>query len=855
MYRPDKRETYQNEFEEVYAMMVEKDGLCRARIWYMTQVLKLLKGKVVNKLYWSGLMMRNYFKTAFRNITKHRGYSLINIAGFTIGLSSCILIWLYIRYELSYDQYHNDAQYIYRVVREHRGSPVWYNSSEHPLAASLKADFPEIVNATRVKKNDEVGVVEYKSKLFNEEGLYFVDQDFLEIFTFPLISGDEHTALKEPFSVLITQRMAEKYFGSEDPMGKTLRIKEWYGETKYDYTIIGILKNVPENSHFTFDFLISYNTLYTLKRGGRASVETWDYFEPKTYIKLSRHTNPINLEEKFPAFLIKYKGDASVPTKEKMHLQSLTDIHLGGNLRYELDANSDMKVIYLFSAIAFFIIFIASLNYVNLSVAQSTKRAVEVGIRKVVGAQRSQLVIQFIGESMVFSLLALLISVLVVNLVLPAFGSLIERNLTLNLIQDSGLLLLFLCLTFLIGFFSGCYPAFFISTFRPIKMMKGTLKISSKNLTTFRNSLVIVQFMMSIVLMICTLVIHKQLGYIKNKNMGFDQEQIIAIYTMDRNLKRNPDLFKMELLKNPDILCASASLDLPSTIHRSIRAEWEAGGEIRESELNYSFIDSDFLNVYDMTLVKGRNFSKEFSLDRERTIIINETAMRNFGWQDPVGKSFRCMSNEWTVMGVVKDFHFRSLHSKIEPMIFLFHQNRGIDYFSIKINPHDISNTIDFIEEKWKQFSSEFPFQYTFLNERIDKIYSAEEKFGESFNVFTIIALSIACLGLMGLASFVLEQKKKEISIRKVLGADFRSIMILLARTFIKCIVVAAVIACPIGYFVMNRWLENFAYRTTFGIEIFILSGLLALILALITISYQSFKAAVANPVDALKYE
>jgi len=854
-FRNEKWETILCDLEEGYQIILNEDGSIRARMWYLTQVINIIRGRLLNKLYWSGLMIRNYFKTAFRNIAKNKGYSLINIAGFTIGLSSCIFIWLYIRYELSYDQYHNDAPFIYRVVREHRGGPVWYNSSEHPLAASLKADFPEVVNATRVKKNDEIGVVEYQSKRFNEEDLYFVDQDFLDIFTFSFISGNKHTALKEPFSVLITQSMAEKYFGTEDPMGKILRIKEWYGLRKYDYTIKGVLKNVPENSHFKFDFLISYNTLYILKRGGRASVETWDYFEPKTYIRLSRQTIPIHLEEKFPEFLIKYKGNASVPTKEKMHLQSLTDIHLGGNLRYELEANSDMKVIYLFSAIAFLIIFIASLNYVNLSVAQSTKRAIEVGIRKVVGAQKSHLVIQFIGESMVFSLLALLISLFLVHLLLPVFGSLIERNLTLNFAQALKYHLLFLCFTIVIGFLSGCYPAFFVSTFRPIKIIKGTLKICSKNLTAFRNALVIVQFIMSIVLIICTFVINKQLGYMKNKNLGFDREQIITIYTMDRNLTRNPDLLKTELLKNPNILRVSVSLDLPTTIHRAVGAEWEAGGESRDSEFNYSFIDGDFLHVYDMTLVKGRNFSKDYSLDEGRTVIINETAMRNIGWEDPVGRSFHCMSNDWTVIGVVKDFHFRSLHSKIEPMIFVFHQNRGIDYFSVKINPQDISSTIEFIEEKWRQYSPEFPFQYTFLNDRIDNIYSAEEKFGTSFQVFTTIAISIACMGLMGLASFVSEQRKKEVSIRKVLGADSRSILVLLARVFIKCIVVAAVIACPIAYFLMNRWLENFVYRTTLGIEIFILSGLMALIITLVTIGYQLLKTAVANPVDALKYE
>ncbi|MFB0566535.1 MAG: ABC transporter permease [Candidatus Aminicenantaceae bacterium] len=798
-------------------------------------------------------MFKNYIKITLRKIKKHKGYSFINIAGLAVGLSCCILILLYIRYEFSFDKYHNDAQYIYRVVREHQGRSVWDNSSEHPLAASLKENFPEVVKATRVKKNDEVGVVEYNSKRFNEEGIYFVDQDFLEIFTFPLVSGSIHTALNEPFSVLISQEMAEKYFGNEEPVSKILRIKEWYGERKYDYKIKGVLKNIPENSHFLFDFLLSYNTLYTLKRGGRDSVETWSYYEPKTYIKLESHTKPIDLEGKFPAFLRKYKGEESV--SERLRLQPLTDIHLGGNLRFELETNSDMRYIYLFSAIAFFIVLIACLNYINLSVAWSAKRAIEVGMRKVVGATKVQLVKQFLGESIVFSILALMISVLLVGLVLPAFGYLIERNLTLSLFQDLDMLLVFLGIAVFIGLVSGSFPAFFISSFQPIQIIKGTLRIGSKSAAFFRNSLVVVQFIVSIVLIVCTFVIHNQLSFIRNRNLGFDKEQMVTVYTMDRNLKRNSEPLKRELLKNPEISGVSVSLDLPTTIRRTSTIEWEEQGERRKLGLNYTFVDYDFFNVYDIEVAKGRKFSEDFSMDEEQAVVINETVARNLGWEDPIGRRFQTQGREWTVIGVIKDFHFKSLHWEIAPLVFLLHEGRGIDYFSIKVSPSNIPSTLGFIKEKWIEFSPEFPFQYAFLNERIDKIYKAEQKLGKSFNTFTLIALFIACLGLIGLASFISEQKRKEIGIRKVLGADFQSIIVILVRDFVKCIAVAVVIAWPIGYFVMERWLQNFVYRTSIGIEIFILSGLLAFVIALTTVSYQSIKDALANPVDSLRYE
>ena len=838
------------DLEEEYGEILKAKGSRTARAWYLRQVVKSLPGYLKTSVLWGFFIMKSYLTTALRHILRHKGHAFINIASLSMGISCSILIILYIGYEFSYDKYHDDASLIYRVVREQQGEQIWVNSSEHPLAASLKRDFSEITHATRVKKNDEVGVVEYNSNSFYEEGLYFADQDFLDIFTFPLVLGDRHSALKEPFSVLITQEMVEKYSENEkDLLGKTLQIKEWYGEKKFNYKITGILKNIPRNSHFTFDFLVSYNTLYSLKRGGKESVETWSYREPKTYIKLESKINPKNLEDKFPAFLKKYIGEEAAD--ERLLIQPLTDIHLGGNLQFELETNSNLKYIYLFSAIAFFILLIACLNYINLSVARSAKRSLEVGIRKVLGAKKVHLIRQFLSESMLFSLVALIISFLLVGLVLPSFSSLAGRNLEFNLIKNLDMVVVFLGIAVLIGFLSGSYPALYISSFQPIQIIKGTLKIGSKNSAVFRNSLVVIQFIVSIILIVCALVIHSQLNFIRNTNLGFDKEHIITVYTVDENLKSNPEPLKKELLSNPHILAASASLDLPTTIRRTTTVEWDEQGQTKKTSVNFTFVDFDFFDVYDLAMVQGRKFSKDFSLDGKQSVILNETAARNLGWSEPVGRQLQNRK----VIGVAKDFHFKSLHSEIDPVVFLCENSWGIDYFSIKISSSDITGALEFIEEKWNKFSPEYPFQYAFLDERIDRIYQAEQKLGQSFNIFTFIALLIACLGLIGLASFMSEQKRKEIGIRKILGADFHSIMALLAKEYMKCIVIASVIAWPIGYFAMHKWLQNFAYRTKIGIENFFLSGLLALVIALLTVGYQSIKDASANPVDSLRYE
>jgi putative ABC transport system permease protein len=417
------------------------------------------------------------------------------------------------------------------------------------------------------------------------------------------------------------------------------------------------------------------------------------------------------------------------------------------------------------------------------------------------------------------------------------------------------ILFVYLGFSVLIGFLSGSYPAFIISSFHPIQILKGRLKIGSKGSVVFRDSLVVVQFVISIILIICTLVIHNQLSFIRNRDLGFDKDQIITIYTMDRNIEQNSEIFKKELMDHPEIVEVSASLDLPSTVKRTSSVRWSEQGEERELSINYTYVDYDFFNVYDIEIVEGRSFSEDFLTDEEQAILLNEAAVRDLGWENPVGRQLTFQGRERTVVGVIKDFHFHSLHREIDPLVFGYHQNWQIDFFSVKINPANIPRTLSYIEEKWKEFSPEFPFQYAFLDERIDRIYKAEQKLGQSFNIFTFVALSIACLGLIGLASFISEQKKKEISIRKILGADLKSILALTATEYVKCIAVAAVVAWPTGYLIMDRWLQNFAYRTSMRIGIFILSGLLAFVIALITVSYQSIKAAVANPVDSLRYE
>lgn len=853
LYVLNQRDGYLGDIEEEYREKRTAIGKRKAGIWLRQRAFQEIPRTVAYHLIWGIEMFKNYLMIAFRNIKKHISYSIINVFSFTIALSCSMLILLYIQSELRYDDYHENAQNIYRVLREYPGESSLINSSEHPLAATLKNDFPEVIRATRIKKNDEIGIVEYQSEVFNEEAIYFVDQDFLNMFTFPALSGDPNSALIQPFSVVLTQNMAQKYFGTDPPVGKTLRIQEWYSDRKRDYTVMAVVENVPSHSHFTFDFLISYNTLYSLKRGGRESVETWAYFEPKTYIQLDASADSDDLESKFPNFLTKHKRRE--PDSEWLRLQRLTDIHLGGNMQFELERNSHSQVITLFSVVSLLIVIIAGLNYINLSVARSTKRAMEVGMRKVLGAIKPQLFRQFMSESLIIAMIALVFSLLLVGVLLPGFSSFVNRDLTFNILDNPGFILLFLGLALTIGLFSGIYPSLFISSFRPIQIMKRSLIVGSKKQTSLRGVLLTVQFIISIVMMVCSLTIQRQVTFIRNQDLGFDKEHILTVYTMDRNLSQNPDVLKQQLLSHPEILGVSTSLDLPTTIRRYMSVEYDDQGLDLDFGTSFTFIDYDFLSVYGIGVVDGRNFAKEFTTDDQYSLLINESAAAKFGLTSPVGIRVHMEGRDWTVIGVIEDFHYKSLHWEIEPSVFLLNTNRGLDYFSIKIGSNDISGTIAFIREQWKQFSDGYPFEYTFLDSRIDQRYQAEDKLEQSIRVLTLLAITIACLGLIGLVSFIAEHKKKEIGIRKVLGADVKRMIVLISKDLMKCLILALLIASPIGYFVMENWLKKFAYRTSIGIDLFILSAAVTFIIAFLTIGHQIMKAARTNPVETIKYE
>ena len=798
-------------------------------------------------------MFKNYLKIALRNIKRNKGYSFINIAGLSVGLTCCILILLYVKYEFSYDRYHENADNIYRVVMKQPGNVYmgndWFNVGPGGLKSTLMEEYPEVIYSTRAKR--EGGYIYHNNNIFEERSIFFVDPEFFKIFSFPLISGDPETAVKEPFSMLITQRIAKKYFGNEDPVGKIINVdKEYYFEVR------GVLDNCPENSHFTFDILASFNSLYTAY-GGKDRIETWNRGNDSwnTYIQLPENFNPKDLESKFPAMVKKYRGEDS---KHEFHLQPLTSIHLHSNINFEIEANGDIRYIYIFSAIAFFIMLIACLNYMNLATARAASRFKEIGVRKVIGAGRRHLIRQFLGESMIFTTAALLTSLILVSLLLPSFGSFINRNLEYNIFSDIPILIYLVCIALCVGSVSGSYPALYMSALKPANVIKGSLSkgIAGKRSSAFRNSLVVVQFVISIVMIVCTLTVYRQLNFIKNSKLGFIKNHIVTSYLYDINLRENLEPFKNDLSQYPRINDVYINGSLPVTISSNSSARWEGLAEGEKGPLTYmGFVNYNFLDFFNIELIEGRNFSKEFSTDISQAVILNETAVEVTGWENPIGKKFRVF-RDGVVIGVIKNFHNTSLHLKVEPMaLYLTRPNRSSGHFAVKISSDDISGTLAFIENKFKEYFPGYPFNYSFLDERVDRMYRTEQRLGQIFNYFTFIAIFISCLGLFGLASFTAEQRTREIGIRKVLGASISGILMLISREFVKWVLTANVIAIPIAYIAMNKWLQNFAYRTHIGIWTFVISVAMALIIALISVSYQSVKAATANPVDSLRYE
>lgn len=801
-------------------------------------------------------MFKNYFKISLRNLFKHRAYSFINISGLAVGIACCLLIFLFVRDELSYDTQHENADRIYRVTRE------WFDrngvSTLHlarvaaPIAPALKNEFPEVLESVRFLSGDVT--VSYKENHFSEDNFCFVEPGVFDVFTFPLIKGDSRTALSEPFTVVLTEEMAEKYFGAEDPIGKVLRV-----ENIAELKVTGVLQNLPRNLHFHFGFLASFATLEAIMSPDTWT--NWGFNNYATYLLLSPNHNAANLTAKFPAFMdTYYKHDAS--KESRLHLQRLTDIHLHSHLDSELGVNGDISDVYIFSVVALFVLLIACFNFTNLTVARAIKRAREIGVRKVVGAHRWQLIGQFLGESIMIAFIAVLLAAALVELALPAFNDFTEKELGFlagNLIAP---LIGLIALALTVGIIAGSYPAFFLSAFRPAKVLKGETASGSSR-PGLRKVLVVAQFAISIVLISGVLMIHRQLEYVQNKRLGFNKEQLL-FFGPSTGRMGDFTSFRNQLLRHPGVRAVTASKFVPSqALVDNIDIQAEVGDVLKTvNELALLAVDHQFFTTYGMEMAAGRAFSPDLASDSTEALIVNETAARTIGWKSPgeaVGKHFSLESNFWgdrrgKVVGVVKDFHFESLHERISPMIF-FISPRGYNRITVKIAAANIPETLEFIESVWQRFLPSQPFTYDFVDQRFAQLYRAEERLAQVVVFFASLAIFIACLGLLGLASFMAEQRTKEIGIRKILGATVAHVSLLLSKDFLKLVIIANLIAWPIAYFTMNRWLQNFAYRIEIEWWVFVLAGGLALLIALLTVSYQAIKAALANPVESLRYE
>jgi putative ABC transport system permease protein len=787
------------------------------------------------------IMFKNYLKIALRNIRKHKGYSFINIGGLAIGVAACLLLFLWVQDELSFDRYHEKVNQIFRVSSQYEaeGKVRRFAKTSAPVGPALVSEFPEIEKAVRFGRNEFVA--SYQNKRFVEQ-VYFTDPEVFDVFTFPLVKGNPKNALREPYSIVISEEMSRKYFGDEDPLGKIITLSE-----RRDYRITGVFRDIPTNSHFRFHFLGLFSDYAS------SDFDQWGISNYWTYILVSNNFSPDEFKQKSPQFVEKYRGKESrYLYKTSYPLQALTRIHLHSNLRGEHEPNSSMGIIYTFSAIAVFILLIACLNYINLSTARYVTRAKEVGLRKVVGATRPQLIKQFLGETFLFSFIALPLSVMLAELFLPLFNSLSGKKLAVyyfdNMFLLPGLAFIILC----VGFASGIFPAFFISALKPVSALRGMLKASSKG-SALRKSLIVSQFAISIIFLISTFIVFSQLNYMRNRNLGLDKEHVVTLPIYDKDVLGKLETIKNEFLQNSSVLSVSVSNFFPgkATWYQDYR--YEGMNESENPMIRWFVVDHDFIETFGVELVDGRNFSKRFPSDVDHAYILNESAVKEIGWDTPVGKELEIM-NKGPVIGVVKDFHFRPLHQKIEPAA-LYIYPKLFQYISVKISSYDVSRAIDFLKAKWQALVPGQTFQYSFLDEDFDNLYKAEMRLGKIFTVVTLMAIFIACLGLFGLAAFEALQRTKEMGIRKVLGASAAGIVLLLSKEFTKWVLLANIIAWPVAYYAMNRWLQNFAYRINIGPWMLILSAAVAFIVALLTVSYQAVKVSLANPVDTLRYE
>jgi putative ABC transport system permease protein len=806
-------------------------------------------------------MYKNYFKIAWRNLVKKKAYSFINIFGLGLGIACCVLIFMFVQDELSYDNYHTKGDRIYRVIhgesatgKPEDGSPnpfwVWNNA---PIGPALKKDFPEIEKVVQFSGRADV-LLTYGEKAYQEEGVFFMDSTVFDVFSWTLLKGNPKTALAAPFSIVLTETTAKKYFGSEDPLGKVLQGSESPGRAnRGDYTVTGVIADVPSNSHFRFNALLSLNTF----RQSLPEIFTyWGYVDFYTYFLVGEQFDEAAFKKKIPAFLARHKEYPE--SRYMIKIEPLKDVYLRTEAERQPGETGSLPNLYVFSIIGLFILVIAIINFMNLSTARSMERGKEVGIRKSIGADRSSLVSQFLGESLMIVLLSACIAVMIVLLALPNMGELTGKELNIERFLTWQTISMFIGMMVVVGLAAGSYPALVLSGFHPVTILKGVVR-SSAGGVNLRKALVVFQFTLSIALIAGTIIVYFQMNHILDKDLGFDKEQMLVLdYNYDEEVNKKSELLKQQLEKNPSVLSVGFSRSVPGSYYPHAGTELETPDGKMEMRGQPIFqVGMDFVSHFGLKLIAGRNYSREFPTDSSQAMIINESAAKQYGYTNPaeaVGKKFDQWGRKGVVIGVVKDFNFASLHRNIEPLTMPL-VPFACRYLTLKVKSDNIPETIQAVGEVWKQLAPHRPFLYSFLDNDFNRQYQTDIMFRRLFTTFSCLAIFIACLGLLGLATYTAEQRTKEIGIRKVLGADLQNIVGLLSKDFIKLVLVAIFIATPVAWYAMNRWLEGFAYRMEISPWIFVLAGVIALSIAVLTISYQAIKSAVMNPVTSLRSE
>lgn len=851
-HKDRNRYTHLGDFAEVFHSIGQAKGRSYATLWYWAQVLKSIPGFFTNKLYWSIAMFKNYIIITLRNIRKNKTFSIINILGLAVGMACFILILSYVQHEWNFDRFHEKTDRIYRLLSqdtaeaEEKSMQEYSDNFPEVLGPILASDFPEIEHASLYMRSwgDQV-VLQHEDRHFYQSGI-FTDPAFLQIFTYPLLLGEKTSALQAPNSIIITESVAHKLFGDIDPLGKPISYKERFGQ--YELIVSGVIEDVPANSHLQFDYLISIETLKT-KKSNSFMFNNWNVSNFHIYLGLTGPESKPDLEEKLRTFA----GGRGVQNME-FKLQPVKDIHLRSSIEGELETNNEVRYVYLFTSIAFIILLVACINAMNLATARSSTRAREIGIRKVTGANRRQLFQQFIGESMFMAFLAMILALALIKFMLPVFSRLMGIELAVDYAKNPTLLLLILITTLFVGLFSGAYPALVLSTLQPVLSLRD-YKVSGKKGRRLRNFLVIAQFSASIILIISTLIVFGQMDYIKSKKIGYDREQVVVIPIRERETLAQRDVIKTAFLQHPQVLGISLSGALPNNIRsRMINSKFtKDDGETVLMGYNFDYVDEHFLDIFKIELAQGRNFSLEFGEDKGN-VIVNESLVNALGWSEPIGKDFPFMhmDKKPRVVGVVKDFYFATLHHAIGPMALSFEAGSNI---CVRIRPGDIPATLGLLRESFAANTKGQPFDYFFLDDAFNTQYQKEMRTGEMFGYFAGLTVFIACLGLFGLAAFTVERRTKEIGIRKVMGANIPSLTTLLSKDFAVLVLLANLIAWPVAYYAMNRWLQNFTYRIGINPLLFLLATGGTLTLAFITISLQTIKAAATDPVDTLRYE